>query len=95
VPEIGLRLTLGATRRDVARLFVLESLVLTVAGALLGAAAAHGITAVIGPLLPIPLATGWGSWSIPLATCALGGLLFSWGPASRAAALSPATALRR
>jgi putative ABC transport system permease protein len=94
VPEIGLRLALGATRREIAALFVTESLALTATGALLGTATAQGIAVLLGPSLPIGLETGWLSWGVPPAAALLGGVLFSWGPASRAGALSPATALR-
>lgn len=94
VSEIGLRRTLGATRGEVAALFVSESLALALLGALGGALLAHGLMAMMDPLLPIRLVTGWATWTVPVAVCALFGLLFSYGPATRAAKISPAAALR-
>jgi putative ABC transport system permease protein len=43
IPEIGLRRALGARRREIAGLFVVESLVLTIAAALAGIGAAEEI----------------------------------------------------
>lgn len=94
VAEIGLRLTLGATRSEIAALFVSESLLLSLVGALAGVLLGHLLIAFVTPLLPIQLVTGSLSWGVPVATSVLFGLLFTYGPAIRASRIAPAAALR-
>jgi putative ABC transport system permease protein len=93
--EIGIRIALGAARRDVSRLFVRHGLVLAAIGIALGLTAAAGLTRVMSALL-------FGVSALDPATyagvaVALGGtaLLASYLPAIRAANVDPAEALRR
>jgi len=94
VPEIGLRRALGATRRQIAGQFVVESLVIGLLGGLVGAAVA--VLAVVGFSLTqswTPVVDPW----IALAGVFLGalvGLVAGGLPARRAAAIEPVTALR-
>jgi putative ABC transport system permease protein len=92
--EIGLRMAVGARRRDIRRQFLIEALTLALAGglvgALLGAGAAIAIAWKAGwPILISP-------WAIILA-CGFAGLIgisFGLYPAHRAARLDPIVALR-
>jgi len=92
--EIGLRMAVGASRRDIRRQFLVEALILALigglVGALLGAAAAVAIAWKAGwPVLISP-------WTIILA-CGFAGLVgisFGLYPAHRAARLDPIVALR-
>lgn len=92
--EIGLRMALGAKRRDIRWQFLLEALILALmgglVGAILGAGAAVGIAWKAGwPILISP-------WAIVLACgfAALIGISFGLYPAHRAARLDPIVALR-
>ena len=92
--EIGIRLALGAAGRDVRRLFLRQGLVLTAAGVVLGLGAAAAVTRVMSALLfgvgaLDPLTYGAVAVSLAATT-----LLASYFPASRAADVDPAIALR-
>ncbi len=92
--EIGLRLAVGARRKDILRQFLFEAAGLSIIGGAIGVAigmaAAYGIATVAGwPLLVEPT-------SIVLAVVFSGvvGVFFGWYPALRASRLDPITALR-
>ncbi|RMG30759.1 MAG: ABC transporter permease [Gammaproteobacteria bacterium] len=97
VPEIGLLRALGATRGQVLGLFLCESGLLSLGGALAGVAAGMLGAGLLGAMLPAlaPLhAPAWAGLAAP--ALAVGtGLLFGLLPARRAAALDPVRALER
>ena len=92
--EIGLRMALGASRRDIRWQFLIEALILALmgglAGAVSGAAAAVAIAWKAGwPILISP-------WAITLIACGFAGFIgisFGLYPAHRAARLDPIVAL--
>jgi putative ABC transport system permease protein len=92
--EIGLRLTVGARRRDIRRQFLIEATVLAVIGGAIGVAVGSAAAVVIA------FYSGWpvliSPWLIVLACgfASLVGLIFGAYPASRAARLDPMVALR-
>ena len=94
VTEIGLRRALGATRRDVAALFVIESCLLTMLAALAGVGAAQWLLRALAGVPEIPLALDGRLWLAPVGVAVVVGLLASYVPARMAAQLSPADALR-
>ena len=94
IPEIGLRRALGARRREIAGLFVVESLVLTIAAALAGSGAAEVTLHGLGERFPLPVYFGWETRLLPLILAVVLALLCSIGPAIFAARLPPAEALR-
>ena len=92
--EIGIRMALGAQRRDVLRLVMRESMLLVVAGVIVGVAIALGASRLVATLLfglaPTDLATLAGAVGVMVAVSALAGFL----PARRAARVDPMVALR-
>ena len=94
VAEIGLRRALGARAGDVALLFVLESGLITLAAAAAGGIAAFLVVTFAGASFPAPLKTGVATFMLPVLASLVMGALFSYWPASVAARISPAEALR-
>lgn len=92
--EIGLRRTLGATRSHVAGQFLVESLLLSALGGLVGVALGAAVTAVLaaqhGWTLVVPATAVW----VGLVVAAALGAVAGCYPALRAARLSPTDALR-
>jgi putative ABC transport system permease protein len=92
--EIGLRKSLGATRADIERQFLVESVVLATLGGALGVATGWLFAFLVNAFTPLPArVTGW-SVAVALALGAGTGILFGVYPASRAARLDPIQALR-
>jgi putative ABC transport system permease protein len=93
--EIGLRMAMGARRKDVMRQFLFEAVVISAAGGLLGIVV--GVIASVGIARSLQWATVVSPLSVALAfgVAAAVGVFFGWYPARRAAQLDPIVALRR
>ncbi|MDX2121190.1 MAG: ABC transporter permease [Gemmatimonadota bacterium] len=92
--EIGLRKSLGATRGDIRRQFLVEAVVLATLGGLAGVTAGWLLSLLVSQATPLPArVTPW-SVGVALAVGAGTGVLFGVYPATRAARLDPITALR-
>ena len=94
VTEIGLRRALGATRGDIAQLFVLEAMVVTMAAALVGSLGTQTVLWLLRERFPVPLDLNPLVVIIPALLGLALGAIFSFAPARAAARISPAEALR-
>ena len=93
-PEIGLRRAMGARRRDIARQFLLEALVVSLVGwavgVVLGLLAATGLAATG----MVSSRITWLPFAVALAACLVVSTVFGVHPARKAARLDPAATLR-
>jgi putative ABC transport system permease protein len=95
VSEIGLMRAIGARRGEVERLFLLEAVILTLLGGVLGVIGGLAVAGLAGLLVPaLPVYTPVEYVFAALGVSALAGLVAGVLPARRAASLDPVAALR-
>lgn len=93
--EIGIRLAIGARRKDILAQFLLESSLLTLAGGLVGMLISSALVWASAKLSGFPIAVPlWALFAAILISC-LVGIVFGVFPARRASRLSPIEALRK
>jgi predicted permease len=92
--EIGVRMALGATRRDVLRLVLTRALRIVVAGLIVGLAGAAGVTRVLQTFLFGVTPTDPIAFTIVTLLLMAVGLMAAWLPARRATRIDPCAALR-
>jgi macrolide transport system ATP-binding/permease protein len=93
-PEIGMRMALGASRRDIVSLILRQGLGMALAGVGIGLVAAFGVTRLFKTLLLGVSATDGVSYAGTTALLVLIALAASYLPARRAAGVDPLEALR-
>jgi putative ABC transport system permease protein len=94
--EIGVRKAIGAEKREILYQFLLEALIISATGAVLGILIAISIPFILRPFIPEGLTIPISGVSIVVAfaVSCMTGIVFGYLPASRAAKLQPTEALR-
>lgn len=92
--EIGLRMSVGARGIDILNQFLIEAILLSVTGGIIGVILGVGLSLSLNAFLHI--ATQIEPWSIIMsfAVCTFTGVFFGWYPAKKAARLDPIEAIR-
>lgn len=92
--EIGIRKAVGARARDIERQFLVETVMLSALGGVIGVLAGWAFAFLISVVSPLPARITWWSVAVALGLGAGIGVVFGVYPARRAARLDPVTAMR-
>lgn len=92
--EIGLRMSIGAKGIDILSQFLIESILISVTGGLIGVIFGVGSAIVVNQVAHFPIYIQ--PWSVLLSflVCTATGIFFGWYPAKKAAQLDPIEAIR-
>ncbi|SCD20484.1 ABC transporter permease [Proteiniphilum saccharofermentans] len=92
--EIGLRMSVGARGKDVLMQFLIEAILISVIGGIIGIFVGVGATFTVNWVASWPVFIQ--SWSVLLSfgVCSITGIFFGWYPAKKAARLDPIEAIR-
>ncbi len=92
--EIGLRMSIGAKGRDILAQFLIESVLISVTGGLIGVFLGIVASLVVNGIAHYPIFIQPWSVFLSFAVCTLTGIFFGWYPAKKAAQLDPIEAIR-
>ena len=92
--EIGLRMAVGAKGKDILKQFLLESVIMSLVGGLIGIVLGVGLAYVGTYFLGWPFIISVPTMAISFLVCAGIGIFFGWYPARKASNLDPIAALR-
>ena len=92
--EIGLRMSIGAKGMDILAQFLIESILISVTGGLIGVLFGVGAALIVNVVAHFPIYIQ--PWSVLLSfvVCTVTGVFFGWDPAKKAAQLDPIEAIR-
>ncbi len=92
--EIGLRMSIGGRGIDILLQFLIESIMLSVFGGIMGVLLGLGASKILAALTSWPVSVMWSSVILSFVVCTIIGVFFGWYPARRASELDPIEALR-
>ncbi|MCK4307132.1 ABC transporter permease [candidate division WOR-3 bacterium] len=93
--EIGIRMAVGAKRKDIMFQFLIEAIVLTLTGGIIGILLGFGFSKLISALTPLPASTPFWSILVGIGFSVGVGVFFGIYPARKASKLNPIEALRQ
>lgn len=85
--EIGIRRAVGAKRKDIMRQFLIESIVLSCVGGIIGMLLGFVLAWLVSQVVNLPAAVTWWSILLGFGFSVLVGMFFGWYPARRAASM--------
>lgn len=92
--EIGLRKALGAKKKNIITQFLIEAIILTFAGGIIGMVVGILTSFIISKVMSIAFAVSVGSIILAIGVSGATGIVFGWYPAKKASNLEPIEALR-
>jgi putative ABC transport system permease protein len=94
IKEIGIRMSVGAKARDILLQFLIESVLLSLGGGVMGIVLGVGVATLASALTQWPLRVSWGAIALAFTFAVVVGIFFGLYPARKAARLDPIQALR-
>ena len=92
--EIGLRMSIGAKGIDILAQFLIESILISVTGGLIGVLLGVGSALLVNQVAHFPIYIQPWSVILSFAVCTVTGVFFGWYPAKKAADIDPIEAIR-
>ena len=92
--EIGLRMSIGAKGRDILAQFLIEAILISVTGGLIGVVFGIGASWTVKLFAGWPVYVEWYSVILYFVVCTVTGIFFGWYPAQKASGLDPIEAIR-
>ena len=92
--EIGLRMSIGAKGRDILAQFLIESVIISITGGVIGVICGCTAALVVKGILHWPISIQAYSVILSFVVCTFTGVFFGWYPAKKASNLDPIEALR-
>lgn len=92
--EIGLRMSIGAKGRDILAQFLIEAILISVTGGLIGVILGIGASWLVRVVAGWPVYVEWYSVVLSFVVCTVTGIFFGWYPARKASNLDPIEAIR-
>lgn len=92
--EIGLRMSIGAKGRDILAQFLIEAVIISVTGGIIGVISGIGSSALVNIVFKWPVYVQLYSVILSFLVCSVTGIFFGWYPARKASNLDPIEAIR-